>query len=557
MHVYELRRGRTSAVVENVDWAKDGRWLAIGTRKRTVHVFPVNPYGGTADVASHLEGRVRNVDVIQPPLTELAPVARIRGAKASPPDQPKAPLAFIFISPVDISTSPRLRPPSSPNLTTDSPSSPLFSPQKTTNFQDVLLFDPMDGILSLRRLTLDKQLAHEPGVAASVQALGVTSISLPGMGGAGRMSGSPSMRGGGGGRMLGLTATVSVAELPMELVGKEGTVATWDLQRGRDWVEIKQPMGLDERADLRRGRLTSGDWLSEAELSTCSSSQRVLPRSLYLSHQFSFHTLGEDYHALIRGYQFDISGAKIEVRKEVEISAYSSSTRDDSAFVEGFSAPRDIRRTSSSFDEPIASAILGSFDNSNLPIILPMYPNGIPGSKPKSFRNSIPIRTMTGIGDGVTEALGRIRREMHKARSPQLVARSDSSLSGHVPLEFDEEDEDFLLRDTLAIPSQDSNEREDVSTSRDTSRGGASADSASSIATPASDSTHQLLDADVVGTVDEEIWDGWDPQDKLAVEEAEGFDDISAVGYLDEGREHIPAVSVAMSKRKGRLRRKG
>jgi hypothetical protein len=62
--MYTLRRGRTSAVVEGADWSKDGRWLAIGTRKRTVHVFPVNPYGGKADIASHLEGRVRNVDAI-------------------------------------------------------------------------------------------------------------------------------------------------------------------------------------------------------------------------------------------------------------------------------------------------------------------------------------------------------------------------------------------------------------------------------------------------------------------------------------------------------------
>ena len=64
VQMYTLRRGRTSAVVEGVDWSKDGRWLAIATRKRTVHVFSINPYGGKADIASHLEGRVRNVDVI-------------------------------------------------------------------------------------------------------------------------------------------------------------------------------------------------------------------------------------------------------------------------------------------------------------------------------------------------------------------------------------------------------------------------------------------------------------------------------------------------------------
>lgn len=64
VQMYTLRRGRTSAVVEGTDWSKDGRWLAIGTRKRTVHVFPINPYGGKADIASHLEGRVRNVHVL-------------------------------------------------------------------------------------------------------------------------------------------------------------------------------------------------------------------------------------------------------------------------------------------------------------------------------------------------------------------------------------------------------------------------------------------------------------------------------------------------------------
>lgn len=58
---YELRRGRTSAVVEGVAWAKDGRWVALGTRKGTVHVFAVNPYNGNADRRSHVDGRVRNV----------------------------------------------------------------------------------------------------------------------------------------------------------------------------------------------------------------------------------------------------------------------------------------------------------------------------------------------------------------------------------------------------------------------------------------------------------------------------------------------------------------
>jgi hypothetical protein len=61
-HVYDFRRGRTSAVVEVVECADDGRWVVIATRKRTIHIFPMNPYRGKPNQKSHLEGRVRNVD---------------------------------------------------------------------------------------------------------------------------------------------------------------------------------------------------------------------------------------------------------------------------------------------------------------------------------------------------------------------------------------------------------------------------------------------------------------------------------------------------------------
>jgi len=61
VRVYDLQRGRTNAVIENVSWNDDMRWVAIGSKKRTVHVFPINPYGGRPDDGSHLEGRVRNM----------------------------------------------------------------------------------------------------------------------------------------------------------------------------------------------------------------------------------------------------------------------------------------------------------------------------------------------------------------------------------------------------------------------------------------------------------------------------------------------------------------
>jgi hypothetical protein len=271
--------------------------------------------------------------------------------------------------------------------------------------------------------------------------------------------------------------------------------------------------------------------LAHAELSTSSRSNHILPRSIYLSHQFSFHALGEDYHALIRRFHLDIGGCKIEVRREVEVSAYSAGTGE--SFVEGFSAPLHVRRPSSSFDEPLASALSAGLDYSHpTRAVIPMLPNGIPGSRPKSFRNSVPIRNMaTGFGDGVSEGLGRIRREIHKVRSPRLGPRYD--VPGSVALEFDEEDEDFLDNSSrLGIHDDDSISR---STSRGEGDSGASVSTPSTSAVPLDDET-------------DDLWHGWNTEDKLAVDEAEQFDDV--VGFLDE--EQTPKIHAERTERNRR-----
>jgi hypothetical protein len=262
----------------------------------------------------------------------------------------------------------------------------------------------------------------------------------------------------------------------------------------------------------------------------------VLPRPIYLCHQFSFHGLGEDYHALIRRYQLDIVVTKIEVRRAVEVSAYSAGVGE--SFVEGFSAPRDLHRASSSFDEPLASALAGGLDYSHPPAVLPMLPNG---AKPTSFRNSIPIRTMAGLSDGVTEGIGRIRREIHKVRSPSLKPRPDSTMSGPVPLEFDEEDEDFSSRIRDCDHDQDADDSPSLSTSR------GEIDSGVSVSTP-------LLNTSPLEEGDE-MWQGWGPEDNQVIEDAEQFDDISVVGFLDE--EQVPTIQGEKRKAKVRGRRRG
>ncbi|KAJ6549661.1 hypothetical protein B0H10DRAFT_1736466, partial [Mycena sp. CBHHK59/15] len=145
---------------------------------------------------------------------------------------------------------------------------------------------------------------------------------------------------------------------------------------------------------------------------------------IYFSLQVSFHTLGKDYHALTRRFQFDHDGAKLEVRKELEACA----GRRQVGFT---SSPRDPR--ASSFDEPLASALGAHY--ALPPPVLPMLPNG----SPVSFRSSIPISTMTGFG---TEGLGGLRRDAPSlARSPpaRRAAEATGSVEMSVPLEFDED----------------------------------------------------------------------------------------------------------------------
>ncbi|KAJ7183961.1 hypothetical protein C8R46DRAFT_1210098 [Mycena filopes] len=568
--VYALRRGRTGAVVEGVAGARDGRFVALATRRRTVHVFAVNPYGGRADHRSHLGGRVRDAEGAGAEVqqgdgpgepTEVHALVRMRlpaakthqhhqhGEEELPPPPPPAPLAIAFVpaSSTSVGTGTGLRSPVS------SPSSPSSSA-----IQDVLVFDPADGVLSLRRVTLALEAPHAAGlpISVSLPAARIAGLSMsaspPGYAYPGAPAAGSYAR-----TVYGQGTGQQQAEVPgMELGGREAVVATWSLRRRRGWAEIRRTeagAGAGEVV-LASGRPVKEDWIAQAELSTFSSAPRVLPRAIYLSHQFSFHALGEDYHALIRRYQLAIGGAKIEVRREVEVSAFSAAGTGGEAFVEGHNAsssPRDIRRRSraaSSFDEPLASALAGvaHYRDVRPPPVLPMLPNG----SPSSFRSAMPVpvrAVVAGLGDGVAEGLARVRREMRHQRQRQLArsppAKGGDDVEASVPLEFDEEDEDFT-----GPPASSADEvflrvhadREDDDALSATSRNGG--DSVASISTPAT-SAHPLedeermevdLNADLDAGEGEGEWHGWAAEDKLAVEEAERFDDISVVGFLDE-----------------------
>ncbi len=261
-HMYDLRRGRTSAVVENLDWASDGRWIAVATRKRTVHVFAANPYGGLPDGHSHIKGRVCNTPKLvsgllpaakvasQSPCfpqslsTSLPPLIRLRAAQ--PGDgRAAAPLAFIFIHsnahslPKRLLPSPSIVSPpcSTPSSAHSSPSQEPLSPplrRRRSDFQDILVFDPADGSLSLRRCEISlRSIEQNLSVPSAVPGIGGTSISLPSRPSFGRVSAPlpapASSRSG----------VAQVQDKLTEMVGHETEVAMWNLRRGRNWPVVK------------------------------------------------------------------------------------------------------------------------------------------------------------------------------------------------------------------------------------------------------------------------------------------------------------------------------
>jgi hypothetical protein len=142
------------------------------------------------------------------------------------------------------------------------------------------------------------------------------------------------------------------------------------------------------------------------------------------------------------------------------------------------------------------------------PTVIPMFPNGTPGS----FKNSIPIqRVAAGLSDGMTEGFARVRREIGRVRSPRFVAQHNTTFG--VPLEFGEEDEEFVL-------SYDG--EGGTSPSRDDS-GSVSASTPSSGVVDAGERKD-----------DSNPWPSWAIGGPTGEDMEEQFQEISVVGFMDE-----------------------
>ena len=120
-------------------------------------------------------------------------------------------------------------------------------------------------------------------------------------------------------------------------------------------------------------------WLSQAELSSFARSEKILPQSIYLSHQFSFHTLAktimppfETTNSISPGRRSTIGSTDQRLPRE------SPSSRASSCLETSETGPFHSHLTNLlHLPSPVSIINLG---------VLPMLPNGMPGAQ--SFLSS-------------------------------------------------------------------------------------------------------------------------------------------------------------------------
>lgn len=448
-----------------------------------IDVFGINPYGGKPDDISHLDGRVRNPSSLQAWPVTVHPTIRL---KATARDGFPAPI-YKFL-PMAVSRASSLL---SPARVGRSPTEHSFGTPKY-GFQDVLGFSSMTGLLTLRRCNLSlPSPAVTPADSARRPPGADFSRSLPASG-------------------VSMMMSLMPANTPETgLKASETLVASWDLKRDRTWDVVKDVVDTVKPTHIRDRKDLASVPLAQAELST--HNPRILPPSTYASHQFNFFGLEEDWHALLRRSHFEVPVRKIEVRKEVEALPQIGDAGD--AFLQDMGI-------GASFEQPIATAIQTTLDSNAASAVMPSFPNAY---KPSSWRDTIPIphvpvRTLT---EGVNEGLGRIKREINKARVPSTKVGGQEVPS----LVFEDDDEAIFAQEDGDVDTRVS--------------GG-------------SGSTK------TIETDDDHAWSEKEDEIAKVLADEAAFDDIGGPGFvLEDEHEHAAQLTAAVAPAKRGKGKKG
>ncbi|ORY31249.1 hypothetical protein BCR39DRAFT_527125 [Naematelia encephala] len=233
-HLYELRRGNTAAIVSDVRWSKDRRWLGVGTGRGTIHVFPIQPSGGPPSASSHATMQVTNPEQLFSLSTIVSPFARLRPPRLAEDEvhpRPYAPSVFTF---------------------TEYRANPLA---KGTFFQDVAVYRPRGNELELSRLSV-RQVTRSSAATRDTQRRGSALSDM----------------------MRAKAGFIDQTDLGLE----HNVKARWILPDGGE-----EALASSVKAKRIPPHLTSRS-LARAEIQTHSNSLHVLPRSIYLSHQIDF-----------------------------------------------------------------------------------------------------------------------------------------------------------------------------------------------------------------------------------------------------------------------------
>ncbi|KAF8597731.1 hypothetical protein BDV93DRAFT_513047 [Ceratobasidium sp. AG-I] len=522
-HWYDLQRGVTRRRVTDIVWSSDNKWIAVVTVRGTLHLFAINPYGGQATGASHLlgSGRVVNLSEPQRAPMSLSPILRLHTISNTQPPGSK---------------------PSS-NVPVSATFSVASKPSYDSGAQDIFVLNRKTGELLLKQCVVRMQSAS--AVERGMQGM-QASISLPGAGisalsstglshlsGSGMSALSSMMRGASASEAT--SGGGSTSNDRLILGGIEGNARTWGMvKREREWGEVRSTLEK-VGSSKQRWKSTRSEWLAQAEISTSTRSLKLLSGPIYLSHQFTFHNLREDWHALLQQAHLNLPASKITVRREVSARAVTG-TGLDGAFLG--SGAEDMFTTSSSLDAPLASALSGSISPESAAQQIPSFPNAYSGGKGASWKD--PVRRLSHFSDGLGQGLGSLGRGIGRVRPSSSEGRVRSPTSppaSSVPgitLEFDDTDALFEADEDL-LPREDQLESEAVEGLR-TSR----EDNSSRSAESGSGSAPSTV-PDVVAHANPDMREwmgdgseaGEDAEYSRAREEDSRFDDL-VVGFMDE-----------------------
>lgn len=413
--------------------------MAISS-KLTSDVFPVCPGGGTPTAASHVPLKLTNAHILPPLSIEVVPCARIRPYRDSSSENLQEKAEAEAKAGYAIATFTAVRP------------HPLA---KGTLCQDIAIFRPGKAELDLARLAAHQtalKLASPPAEAHRRLSSNLTEM----------MRQKAGLRSEGDLEVE--SAVMARWALPLASVGAE------DIETLPPYKDSASPISAATPGDNARGSI------HHAEIRTHSISPRILPVSIYLSHQVEFHAATQtDEYSPLSVLDKVARTRRLVFRPEVEVHHPSTPEARSS--------------------DELNSALHSMLDARPSPQV-PALPNGSPSKT--GLWGSIPIRQVAAnLGEGVD----RVRREY--ARAQHKRNRRRTSNAAGTPLSF-EDDTVFATLD----------------------------DDASSA--PSSGPLPPTIDGDDAG--EDEWGDRWEDEYRRAVEDDGGAEDL-VLGLLDEEEE--------------------